>query len=276
MKRTIPWCMMLILSVPSLSFAANNAASAPTSSNKLAPVQSLSGIYYGMRHGESVPSKEKRVCSQMASGVDPANGLTDKGKEEVAASATAWTKANHKVIANYLKKDKLVIVSSPFSRAQETAQILASVIQKNFKKDLPRKYQGPDGIQKLVRVQDALRERDFGKFEGQGNSGEIYDKVWALDRKDPTISKWDVESAADVQERDSKFILALEEESKHAGGKLYILASHGDTLKIMQTAFQKMSASEHANKDKVAPFKTAEVREFTLPNAMPQTSQRDN
>ena len=43
-----------------------------------------------------------------------------------------------------------------------------------------------------------------------------------------------------------------------------MLVSHGDTLKISQTAFQKQSASEHCNKDSVAPFKTAEFRQFKL------------
>ncbi|KAB2838961.1 histidine phosphatase family protein [bacterium] len=102
------------------------------------------------------------------------------------------------------------------------------------------------------------------QVRGPGNSGKIYQQVWEQDRKNPKHTKWGVESAADVQARASRVIADLERQSQAAGGKMFVLVAHGDTLKILQTAFQKQSPAEHCNKDSVVPIKTAEIREFTL------------
>jgi len=156
-----------------------------------------------------------------------------------------------------------VVVTSPFSRTRETAEVFVDTIQEKLKSSLPKKYRN-GGLRNVIVVEDDLRERNFGKFEGQLNSGKVYDQVWAEDRVNPNNTKWGVESPNAVQARVSRVITELERQSQAAGGKLFVLVSHGDTLKISQTAFQKQSASEHCNKDSVAPFKTAEFREFKL------------
>ncbi|MCE9625982.1 MAG: histidine phosphatase family protein [Deltaproteobacteria bacterium] len=260
----------MAVSAPAAAKTTNKNA---PNSNELISVTQLTGTYYGLRHGESVPSSEKRICATMESGTDPKNGLTPKGREEVITSTTEWVKANKKQISEYIKQDKLVIVTSPFSRTKETADIFADVLQANFKSSLPKKYKKL-GFQNSIVVDDRLRERNFGKFEGQaGNSGKIYDQVWAEDTKNPNQTKNGVESTASVQERASQVIADLEKQSQAAGGKMFILVAHGDTLKILQTAFQKQSPSEHCNKESVAPFKTAEIRQFSLAGAPMQAKK---
>ncbi len=233
-------------------------------SNNLSNLPSLSGVYYGIRHGESVPSSQKRVCSSMEAGVDPANGLTEKGREEVVKNTTAWIEANQELIAKYLQKDKLVIVSSPFSRTKESAEIVADTIQVKFKKKLPKALRGNGALKQRIVIEEDLRERYFGKFEGQGNSDEVYKKVWVEDTKNPGHGKWKVESANAVQARATQVISKLEEDSKANGGKLFLLVAHGDTLKITQTGFQKQSASAHCDPKQVPKFQTAEIRELVL------------
>lgn len=241
------------------------AADAPVLTNHLATVDSLSGKYVAVRHGESVPSSEKRVCSSMEAGIDPKNGLTEKGRQEVKDNTQAWIDANKKALAKWIKKDKLVIVTSPFSRTKETAGILADTLQAAFKKSLPAKYRKGDGLRQIIREDADLKERNFSKkFEGKLNSHKIYEKIWKQDKKNPAHTKWGVESANSVQERSTALITRLDEEAKKAGGKLFILVSHGDTIKILQTGFQKQSAAEHENKDFVKSVKTAEFRELSL------------
>lgn len=240
--------------------------------NALAALSELSGVYYGLRHGESVPSSEKRVCATMESGTDPKNGLTPKGREEVITSTTEWIKANKKKISGYIQKDKIVVVTSPYSRTKESAEIFVDVLEENFKGKLPKKYR-KSGLDGIIVVENDLREREFGKFEGKGNSGKVYEQVWAQDRKNPKHTKWGVESTTDVQARASRVIADLESQSQVAGGKMFILVAHGDTLKILQTAFQKQSPAEHCNKESVEPIKTAEFREFTLAGAPAQAAK---
>jgi broad specificity phosphatase PhoE len=268
MKRKILFALIALYLGQGLSLHQARAGS-----NLLEPYQQMTGVYFVLRHGESVPSLEKRVCGSMEAGVDPKNGLTDKGKQEVMTSVTTWIQGNKKLISRFLKQNKLVIVSSPFSRTKESAEILADVLQENFQKILPVKYRAPGSLRNIIVIEDNLKERDFGKFEGQLNSGEIYKKVWAADMVDPEHTKWGVESTTRVQERATRVVARLEEESKKAGGKLFILVSHGDTLKIMQTGFQKQSPGQHANPAQVAPFKTAEIREFKLAGSTTQAQK---
>lgn len=219
--------------------------------NYLADRTSLKNVYFFMRHGESVPSAEKRVCSSMKEGTDPKNGLTEKGKAEVEKNITAWLKNNESYVRPFAQKGQLFIVTSPFSRTTETAEIISSAIQKAF-----YLTQAP-----VPRVEDDLRERFFGKYEGHLKSAEIYKKVWEKDALNANNKDNGVESPNEVQTRVSQLVANLEDYSKSG---LYFLVGHGDPLKILQTAFQKDRASVHALPDSVMPIKTAEIRELKL------------
>jgi Fructose-2,6-bisphosphatase len=253
-------CFVLLLPTGLAQAKSKNKSS---NDNALLSLPELNGVYFALRHGESVPSSEKRVCATMESGTDPKNGLTEKGREEVLLSSTEWIKTNKKMVQEYLEQDRLVVVTSPFSRTKESAQIFVETLQKKLKGSVPEKYK-KSGLQPIIVVENDLREREFGEFEGQLNSGKIYDQVWAEDRKNPRHVKWGVESTAAVQKRSSQVIVKLDQDSQASGGKLFVLVAHGDTLKILQTAFQKQSPAEHANKESVVPIKTAEIRQFQL------------
>lgn len=222
-------------------------------SSPVVDVTSLNGIYFALRHGESLPSFEQRVCSSIACGTDPANGLTAKGREEVIQNTTAWATRNRSLILRFLKKGNLKVATSPFSRTKETAALLVEAMAKVLEVKIP---------QSIVIVENDLRERGFGEFEGQGNSMAIYERVWAQDKVDPSHSKWGVESAANVQSRETELLARFEKESKKSGGKLFILVGHGDPLKILQTVFQKVSPAFHTDPIHVDPLKTAEFREL--------------
>ena len=252
--------------LPSAAFAAKKA---PVNSNELLTVSSLNNDFIALRHGESVPSSEGRVCATLKTGIDPANKLTPKGREEVVTSTTEWISKNKKKLNVVIQKDQLVIVTSPYSRTRETAEVFADVMTETFKAKLPKKYR-KNGLRDVIVVEEDLREREFGKFEGKTGSKEIYAKVWAEDDKNPEHTKWGVESTSSVQQRSSGVVKKLDDSSS---GKLYVLVAHGDTLKILQTAFQKQSPSQHQNKDSVVPIKTAEFRYMKLAEAPAQAQK---
>lgn len=256
--------LLLVLASFSSAHAVEQTPVAPVSpwpetagqaTNSFASVNQLKGRYFVMRHGESVPSSEKRVCTSLEAGKSPRNGLTANGRIEVSTSITNWIKTDHDLIQSYLKKCKFKIVSSPFSRTRETAEIAKAEIVKEFKKDISKK------CNIFVRSLDDLKERSFGDFEGKLNSGDIYQSVWSLDKLNPDNRNSKVESPNDVQTRASFAISKLDRKNPNT---LFLVVSHGDTLKILQTAFQKKSASAHVDPSVVAPFSTAEIRELKL------------
>src|SRR5688572_22730500 len=101
---------------------------APANSNELLTVTSLNNDYIALRHGESVPSSEGRVCATMKTGTDPANSLTPKGREEVITSTKEWIEKNKNKLTGVIQRDELVIVTSPYSRTKETAEIFADTM----------------------------------------------------------------------------------------------------------------------------------------------------
>jgi len=222
----------MIFSVPSIGHAQKN-------------------IYFGFRHGESVPSQEKRVCASVATGTLYRNGLTEAGRSEVRRSAETWIKENKPLIEKYLNENRLVVLSSPFSRTLESAFFFVRAIENEFPEHEPK-------IE--IEIENDLRERNFGDFEGQFQSDVIYQQVWTRDQENPTHIDWNVESARDVQKRARELIERLENASALNAGSMYILVAHGDTLSLMETAFNSLDASLHRNPKLIKPFQTAEVR----------------
>jgi probable phosphoglycerate mutase len=86
-----------------------------------------------IRHGESEGNRDGRFTPH------PGIGLTDTGRSQ-AAAASGWLAAHYAPTA---------ILSSPFTRARETAGILA----------------GRLGLE--VAIEPDLRERSYGAFAGQ-------------------------------------------------------------------------------------------------------------
>jgi broad specificity phosphatase PhoE len=226
--------------------------------NRLSTYTTLSAQYFALRHGESVPSAEARICSSLEAGVDPANGLTARGRAEVADRAREWFARHRAGIATAAIEGRLVIVTSPFSRTRESAQVFAEVLDEMLQlEDAP-------SLVSSIAVEPDLRERSFGDLEGQRPSGPLYRQVWAVDATDSSHERWGVESAEAVQARTTAVIDRLERRSRDGGGALYVLVAHGDTLKILQTGFVRASASSHVDPAVVRPFETAEIRLLEL------------
>ncbi len=229
--------------------------------NALARRTALAARYFGVRHGESMPSAQQRICSAMAAGVDTANGLTPAGRDEVTASAADWLQAHRTTVAEALSRDCLWIFSSPFSRALQSAEILAETLSQAF---------GPVGslpavrLRERIRIEPALRERDFGDFEGHGDSELVYQQVWREDALDPSHSRWQVESAAAVQHRVTTLVAEIDTCATAHGAVLCLLVSHGDTLKILETGLRRQSPALHQDARVVRPFRTGEIRPFKL------------
>ncbi|CAI2168343.1 16639_t:CDS:2 [Funneliformis geosporum] len=153
------------------------------------------------------------------------------------------------------KKFHIKIYSSPFLRTVETANILLKELLNN----------GPIVdvmVHPEVIVHDDLRERDFGIFELRSDH-ESYSKVWAIDESITTPSNKNeykeigVESCEQVRSRMCDVIREIEQQSELL--KVVVLVSHGDSLQILQTAFENVEANLHRSLNHIG---TAEWKVF--------------
>lgn len=199
----------------------------------LSQKQKLHNRYFILRHGYSKANEAAIVLSHPEHGQSEEFTLTEKGEKQVLDSVTMAKNVG-------LLDANIIIVSSPFSRCQKTAEIARDIL----------------GVDGAIILDSRLRERWFGNWERTDNTA--YDKVWADDIHNPQHQIESVESAHDVQQRTAELISELEE--KYADKKI-LLVSHGDALQIMQTAFQKKSSAVHRS---LQHLETAEVRELFL------------
>ena len=132
-----------------------------------------------------------------------------------------------------LLSDKLVVISSDFKRAKETAKI----IHQHFEVKAP------------LRLERSLRERDFGELNLTESTN--YQKVWAHDAQDPNHTAFGCESVMCVFSRTSALIESLEAEYKDEG-RIIVLVSHGDTLQITLTAYAGVAPECHRTLDHLA------------------------
>jgi probable phosphoglycerate mutase len=112
-------------------------------------------------------------------------------------------------------------VSSDFRRTVETADLLRIAL----------------GVAS-VRLDPRLRERYFGQWEGACYIH--YSDTWKQDAVDPDQEIDGAESANAVRRRMVEAVLALESEFT---GRAIVLVSHGDPLRLLQTAFEGLDTS---------------------------------
>mmetsp|Transcript_4106 Transcript_4106/g.7506 ORF Transcript_4106/g.7506 Transcript_4106/m.7506 type:complete len:213 (+) Transcript_4106:28-666(+) len=174
--------------------------------------------FFALRHGESKANIAKIIISDPQVGTKK-YGLTTAGCAAVRRTGVAFRKS---------AAARIVVVSSDFSRARETAHIFAKTLRQA-------------GRCCPVRLDVALRERRFGSLEG--GSDDCYKKVWSKDRQNASAKPFGAESAKAVQRRTAKLVARLDREAPE--GADVVLVSHGDALQILQTAFQGISASRH-------------------------------
>jgi probable phosphoglycerate mutase len=146
-----------------------------------------------IRHGESEGNRERIFTPT------PAVPLTDLGRSQVAAAAR-W-------IATRYAPTR--IVSSPFTRARQTAEILAAALE------VP------------VSVEDDLRERSYGELAGRPYATARTTPGW-----DPALYwEWcppgDGESLVAVAVRAGA---ALDRIARHAGVDDTVVVSHGAVM----------------------------------------------
>jgi probable phosphomutase (TIGR03848 family) len=151
-------------------------------------------IFHLLRHGE-------RVDGRVLAGRMPGIGLTERGRNEIAA------------IAEQLAADDVAaLYSSPLQRTRESAEIVAARV------GLP------------IEFRDDLIELDFGEW-----TGSTFDQI----RTDPRWPAWQSqrsiaripggESMREVQRRVVEAL--METRQSHDPGAMIVLVSHGDVIR---------------------------------------------
>jgi len=191
-------------------------------------IANLKNRYFLMRHGQSKANLLNIIVS------DPEDGK----HEDYALSVLGQQQALESAKKSNLSSDT-IIYTSDFSRAIETAEI----VQRELK--VPK-----------IHITKALRERHFGNWEKFDSAN--YHKVWEADKTNADHNENNVEPVSSVLDRATNLIIELEQ--KYAN-KDILLVSHGDTLQILQTGFQKVHPSEHRS---LKHLETAEIRATTL------------
>jgi probable phosphoglycerate mutase len=196
--------------------------------NHLSGVDRLANRFSVMRHGQSKANAAGIIVSCIENDRRGDYGLTELGREQALAASRG----------SDLPKD-IVICSSDFSRARQTAEIARAQL----------------GAAEVAPA-EALRERCFGKWEG--STTDSYARVWAADEADPDYADGDVEPAAAVLNRMTALIVDLE---RRYSGRDILLVSHGDPLQILQAGFVRIDPSRHRS---LPALETAEIRHLRL------------
>jgi len=187
----------------------------------------LNNRYFIVRHGQSRANAEGIVISDSLNGASYRWGLTDLGKEEARLAAQR--------VAELAGGGRVLIYTSDFRRAEETAEIIQREIQGELHYGLE------------------LRERFFGELEG-AQADQAYPIVWAEDEKDPSSRYRNAESVIAVYGRALSLLQTLE---RSYTKKRVVLVSHGDPLQILQCGLAGDDLRHHRD----YAIKTGEVRE---------------
>lgn len=182
-----------------------------------------------MRHGESMPQKSGIILSDPHDGKLPEFGLTPLGRTQAFCAATDGKK---------MVPSGVIILSSDFSRAIETAEIISPILGAIY-----------------LFAEWRLRERYFGILERSGK--ENYQRVWEGDAITPNYCDHGGESVHDVLNRALPLIARMEE---GYADKNILLVSHGDTLQILECYFKGISGRRHRE---MKNFENAEIRRFS-------------
>ncbi|KAL7571240.1 hypothetical protein ACA910_008898 [Epithemia clementina (nom. ined.)] len=207
--------------------------------------------YYALRHGQSlanvagvIASNPQVACSQY--------GLSELGFQQAH-------QAGHDVVTTYLQNKSrykgLLILSSDFLRAKETAEQVLQVVQQHNQNgnnsDVISIYQNS------VIYEPWLRERWFGAWDGTSDSN--YAKVWADDatgtddhaeeNHNNSVESDNVESVVSVRNRVLQGLRAyeqrLQDDCEDTKKYMVLCVAHGDVLQILQTAYSNIEAHLH-------------------------------
>lgn len=194
-------------------------------------VKKSGNTYFLMRHGESEGNAKEYFDSD--GGLD--NPLTEKGREQVRASAKA------------LKgKGITKIYASPLLRTRQTAELVADTLG-----------MGPNNI----IYDDRLRELNFGKWSGADKKGSV-EAFWEWEKSHTYKDKIpEGESYFDAKNRFGSFMYEIE---KSLSSEMVLVVTHGVTFESAAVLAEGASAAEAKTvlDSIIGSAKQAEVRRF--------------
>jgi len=204
----------------------------------------LRNRYWAVRHGQSEANAAGVISSDPATG-STIHGLTALGKSQAREAAVTLMEA--------IGPDRIpdvLLYSSNFTRARQTAAEIGDDLEGRLGLEL-------GSLQ--VNIEIGLRERCFGELDGEYNNVTLakYKRFCSAEMKDATYGAYGVESVDDVCRRVKGVIETLE--GRHSG-KDIVLASHGDTLQILQTFMAGVDPRSHGS----FRFRNGEVRRLLL------------
>lgn len=179
------------------------------------------GRFYFVRHGQTVWNVENKICGATDS------PLTEKGHEQARETGRVLKR---QIDAGEIHIDE--ILTSPLSRAYDTAQEISRIT----------------GVP--VRIEPALMEQNFGKWEGTPRDG----KDFAEAKKNFVDSFGGGESMMRMAQRIYNLIDRIKSEPE----KTYLLVAHNGISRIIESYFRDMTNDEFA----AFGIRNAEVREY--------------
>lgn len=181
--------------------------------------------YFALRHGYSIANEAGLIVSDLKSGCKD-YGLTSLGKKEIESSVK-------KYLLEFFSSN-IIIVSSPFLRTKESAQILSRLVNKD------------------VQFDERLKERFFGTYNLRSNTH--YSDVWSFDSENKHHKTNGVESVSEVYSRVKSLVEDLE--ISYSGYDIF-LVSHGDALQILECFFRECDPKNHRS---LKPLEPGECR----------------
>ena len=188
--------------------------------------RALRHTYFSLRHGHSVPNARGIICATMRNGTLPAYGLSATGEGQ--ATAAGGKLAEHPAVG---QASTVVFVSSPFTRALETARLASAALAR-----------ARPGLSVRVVVEADLRERHFGQLELQPDTR--YPEAWAEDAARVAPSPLGVEPVDSVWRR-VRATVVRHDAAVSPAGAVVVLVSHGDTLQLTECGFRGQPLPTH-------------------------------
>ena len=164
------------------------------------------GYFYFARHGQTVWNVENKICGA----TDIA--LTEKGQEQAL-------ELGRKIQEEGIRIDE--ILCSPLMRAADTARRVSEMT----------------GIP--VRVEQRLKEQNFGKYEGTPRDGEEF-------RKAKTCFATDYDGGESMIRFCQRIYNLLDEIRNDPEEKVYLLVAHNGVARAVQSYFTDMTNEEFA------------------------------
>jgi broad specificity phosphatase PhoE len=202
-------------------------------------LSNLQNQYWVVRHGQSEANVQKIISSHPEMSTK-CHGLSSLGREEATQAGKilvtelrlAPPRNSAKRSSTPAKHFPVVVISSDYLRAKETAELIVDELGKHVPFAMDEKNINDQNAAIPLRYDVRLRERSFGTLHGTSDSN--YAKVWDYDQKDANHNEFHVESVISVFHRTTQLLLELEKEFSQTN---IILVAHGDVLQILQTAF---------------------------------------